>query len=86
MVLHPLQAGFPDGAELLVVLFVFGLFAVVPLVAAFLTYRDADRRNSSHALAWAAGAFFGGVVVWVLYFVVRDEVGPGPGPGQGPGV
>lgn len=72
-----LQAGVPGGAELLVVLFVLLLSFVVPLLVAFFIYRDARERGSGHALAWGVGAFFGSVVVWLLYVVVRDEVGPG---------
>jgi threonine/homoserine/homoserine lactone efflux protein len=75
-VLNPiLQVGVPGGIELLIVLFVTVLSLVVPLVVAVLIYRDAKRRGSRHALAWALGAFFGSLVVWLLYYVVRDEVG-----------
>jgi uncharacterized BrkB/YihY/UPF0761 family membrane protein len=70
-----LQAGVPGGPELLVALFAMLLSVVVPLVVAVLVYRDAKGRGSRHALAWAVGAFFGSLVVWVLYYVVRDEVG-----------
>lgn len=70
-----LQAGMPGGPEMLITLFVFALSVVVPLVVAFLIYRDAKGRGSRHALAWALGAFFGSLVVWILYYVVRDEVG-----------
>ncbi|AHZ23558.1 hypothetical protein E6P09_14275 [Haloferax mediterranei ATCC 33500] len=69
-----LQAGVPGGPELLILFFI-GLLLVVPLAVAFFVYRDAKRRNSRHALAWGIGAFLGGVIVWILYFVVRDEVG-----------
>lgn len=79
MTLPALQFGVPGGIELLVVLFVFGLLTVVPLAVSYLVYRDARRRGSRHALAWTVGAFFGGLVVWILYYVVRDEVGPGAG-------
>jgi len=80
-----LQAGIPGGVELLVILFISVIVLLIPLVVAVFIYRDANGRNSEHALAWAAaafltgvvGGFLGGVVVWVLYFVVRDEVGPG---------
>jgi hypothetical protein len=51
------------------------LSLLVPLVVSVLIYRDATRRSSRHALAWAVGAFLGSLVVWVLYYVVRDEVG-----------
>ncbi|AZH24379.1 hypothetical protein [Haloplanus aerogenes] len=70
-----LQVGVPGGAEILIMLFVFALSVVVPLVVSFLIYRDAKGRGSRHALAWALGAFFGSLVVWILYYVVRDEVG-----------
>jgi len=70
-----LQAGMPGGPEILIMLFVLLLSFVVPLVVAFLIYRDAKGRGSRHALAWALGAFFGSLVVWILYYVVRDEVG-----------
>ena len=75
MPLPVLQIGIPGGPELLITLLVFGLSVVVPLVVSALIYRDAKRRGSRHALAWAVGAFFGSLVVWLLYYVVRDEVG-----------
>jgi threonine/homoserine/homoserine lactone efflux protein len=70
-----LQAAVPGGVEILILLLVFAVSLVVPLVVAFLIYRDAKGRGSRHALAWALGAFFGSLVVWILYYVVRDEVG-----------
>jgi threonine/homoserine/homoserine lactone efflux protein len=70
-----LQFGVPGGIELLIVLVITLLSLVVPLVVSVLIYRDAKRRGSHHALAWAVGAFLGSLVVWVLYYVVRDEVG-----------
>ena len=70
-----LQFGMPGAPELLIVLFISLLSVAVPLVVSVLIYRDAERRSSSHALAWALGAFFGNLVVWLLYYVVRDEVG-----------
>lgn len=72
-----LQFGVPGAIELLVVLFVLFLSVIVPLAVSYYIYRDAKRRDSRHALAWGVGAFFGSIVVWVLYFVVRDEVGTG---------
>ncbi|GAA0308130.1 hypothetical protein [Halarchaeum salinum] len=51
------------------------LLLLVQLAVAYLVHRDATRRDSRHALAWALGAFFGSVIVWILYYVVRDEVG-----------
>jgi uncharacterized BrkB/YihY/UPF0761 family membrane protein len=75
----PLQFGLPGAVELLVILFVLSLSLVVPLVVSFLVYRDAKRRHSRHALAWGLAAFFGSLVVWLLYLVVRDEVGPDGG-------
>jgi len=75
MPLTALQVGVPGGPELLIMLFVLLLSFVVPIVVAFLIYRDAKGRGSRHALAWAVGAFFGSLVVWILYYVVRDEVG-----------
>jgi hypothetical protein len=62
----PLQAGIPGGPEMLVILLMAGLLLIVPGVFAAFIYRDAKRRNSSHALAWAAAAFLGNWVVWVL--------------------
>ncbi|WP_324760040.1 hypothetical protein [Haloarcula montana] len=90
--LPSLQIGLPGAAELVILLLIFGLLLLVPLVVSVFIYRDAADRNSSHALAWAAGSFsaavlggfLGGVVVWVLYFVVRDEIGPGGPSGTGP--
>jgi len=70
-----LQVGMPGGLELVIALFVFLLSVVVPVVVSVLIYRDAKGRGSRHALAWALGAFFGSLVVWILYYVVRDEVG-----------
>ncbi|SDZ94758.1 hypothetical protein SAMN04488065_1372 [Haloplanus vescus] len=71
----PLQFAVPGAIEILVLLLVFGLSFVVPLAVSVLVYRDAKGRGSRHALAWAVGAFLGSLVVWVLYYVVRDEVG-----------
>ncbi|MFB6183308.1 MAG: hypothetical protein ABEI96_02025 [Haloarculaceae archaeon] len=75
MVLPALQVGLPGAVELLVILFMLFFSFVIPLVVAFLIYRDAKGRGSGHALAWGVGAFFGSLVVWILYYVVRDEVG-----------
>lgn len=72
-----LQFAVPGGPELLVFLLVSLVGVVVPLVVSYVIYRDATARRSRHALAWAVGAFLGSLVVWVLYFVVRDEVGSG---------
>lgn len=77
----PLQAVAP---ELLVVLGItVGLFLANLGVAVWI-YRDAKRRNNSHAFAWGAGSFLNGflggmgvVVLWALYFVVRDDTGSG---------
>jgi threonine/homoserine/homoserine lactone efflux protein len=74
-----LLQGVPGGPELLVILFVLAVLlvvgALVPLAVSYLIYRDATDRGSRHALAWGVGAFFGSLVVWVLYYVVRDEIG-----------
>jgi ABC-type glycerol-3-phosphate transport system permease component len=70
-----LLTGAPLNVELLLIISIAALQVVVVPVA--LIYEDAKNRNSSHAIAWAAAAFFGGIAVWVLYFVVREEVGPG---------
>jgi threonine/homoserine/homoserine lactone efflux protein len=80
MALPVLQFGVPGGVEILILLLVSLLSFVVPLVVSVLIYRDAKGRNSRHALAWAVGAFLGSLVVWVLYYVVRDEVGSGRRP------
>ena len=76
MVPPTLQFGVPGGVELLILFVVLFLSFAIPLAVSLFVYRDAEARRSRHALAWGAGAFFGSVVVWVLYFVVRDEVGP----------
>jgi hypothetical protein len=73
--LVPLQAGVPGGIELLIILLFTLLPAIVGIAISVLVYRDANSRNSDHALAWGLGAFFGGIVVWILYAVVRDEIG-----------
>ncbi|MFB1063068.1 hypothetical protein [Natrinema sp. H-ect4] len=57
--------------ELLITLVAVALALLMTLYI----YRDADSRGSSHELAWGLGAFSGGPVVWILYYVVRDEVG-----------
>jgi uncharacterized BrkB/YihY/UPF0761 family membrane protein len=80
MPLSALQVGVPGAPELVVVFLTLLLSVVVPLAVSVLIYRDAKRRNSGHALAWAVGAFFGSLVVWILYYVVRDEVGSGRRP------
>ncbi len=46
------------------------------LIVAFSIHRDANSRRSSHELAWGFGAFLGGPIVWILYYFVRDAVGP----------
>lgn len=75
--LPQLQAGGVVSPELLLIAFLF-VVQVVPLVVAFgFVHRDAKRRGSEHALAWAVGALFGGPVTWALYYFVRDEVGNG---------
>ncbi|WP_144798652.1 hypothetical protein [Halorubrum depositum] len=71
-----LQIGVPVGPELLVALLLAGILVVPALLASLLVYLDATDRNSRHAVAWTLGALLGGVVVWVLYVAVRDEVGP----------
>jgi uncharacterized BrkB/YihY/UPF0761 family membrane protein len=76
MVTPVLQFGVPGAIELVVLLVIMFLTFVVPLVVSVLIYRDAKQRDSGHAIAWALGAFFGSLVVWILYVVVRDEVGP----------
>ncbi|WP_408957025.1 hypothetical protein [Natrinema sp. 74] len=66
-----------SGIGIVLLLFLFVCLIIVPLVASYFIYRDAKGRNSRHALAWGLGSFFGVFVVWLLYVVVRDEVGPG---------
>jgi threonine/homoserine/homoserine lactone efflux protein len=75
MSLLPLQVGFPGGIELIIFLFILFISFIIPLIISFLIYRDAKTRGSQHALAWGVGSFFGAIVVWILYFIVRDEVG-----------
>jgi len=82
----PLQAGGPVSVELLIILGMFGLLFVVTLGVSVWIYRDAKRRQISHAFAWGAASFLSGflggigaVVVWALYFVVReDQTSGGP--------
>jgi len=80
----PLQAGSPVNVELFIILGMMGLLFLANLGVSVWIYRDAKRRNITHAFAWGAGAFLSGflggigaVVLWVLYFVVRDEQGSG---------
>ncbi|MDS0259819.1 hypothetical protein NDI56_10490 [Haloarcula sp. S1CR25-12] len=80
----PLQAGSPVNVELFIILGMMGLLFLANLGVSVWIYRDAKRRNVSHAFAWGAGSFLSGflggigaVVLWVLYFVVRDEQGSG---------
>jgi RsiW-degrading membrane proteinase PrsW (M82 family) len=70
------QIGVAGGPELLVALLLLGILVVPALLVSLIVYLDATDRDSRHAIAWALGALLGGVVVWVLYFAVRDEVGP----------
>ncbi|MFC5366206.1 hypothetical protein [Salinirubrum litoreum] len=78
------QAGGPISVELLIVLVIPVVLFLVNIGVAVWIYRDAKRRNQSHAFAWGAGSFLGvflgglgGFVVWALYFVVRNETGTG---------
>jgi len=70
-----LQTGSPVSLELLLIILIPAVQLVLAMAA--LVYLDARNRNSSHAMAWAAAALFGGIAVWILYFVVREELGPG---------
>jgi len=70
-----LQVGVPGGPPLIVVLILAAALVVTAVCASLIVYLDAVDRNSDHALAWTVAALFGGVVVWALYLVVRDEVG-----------
>jgi len=70
------QIGVIGGPELLVALLLLGVLVVPAVLVSLIVYLDATDRDSRHAVAWALGALFGGVVVWALYFAVRDEVGP----------
>ena len=71
----PLQVPIPGGIEMLIILFIAGIQLLPALIVVYLIYRDAAERDSNHVLAWTLGAFFGGPVVWILYFFVRDQVG-----------
>jgi hypothetical protein len=44
------------------------LVVIVLSKTAYWIYTDAKQRNSHHAVAWGLGAFFGGILVWTLYF------------------
>ena len=70
-----LQVGVPGGPPLILVLILAAAVSVTAVCASLIVYVDAVDRNSDHALAWAIAALLGGVVVWALYLVVRDEVG-----------
>lgn len=79
-----LQAGGVISPELVIIFVIAGVLFAIPLVVSLLIYRDAKERRSTHAVAWASASFFctvlgsifGGVVFWVFYLVVRDEIGP----------
>jgi RsiW-degrading membrane proteinase PrsW (M82 family) len=79
----PLQIGIAS-PELFVILVLTVIVFAIPVVISVFIYRDARDRQSGHAVAWASasffcallGQFFGGVVFWVFYLVVRDEIGP----------
>mgnify|MGYP000653870232 CR=1 FL=1 len=80
----PLQAGSPVNVELFIILGMMGVLFLVNLGVSVWIYRDANRRDISHAFAWGAGSFLSGflggigaVVLWVLYFVVRDDQSSG---------
>ena len=79
-----LQSGDPVNIELLIVLGITVVLFLVNIGVAVWIYRDAKHRNQPHAFAWGAGSFLGvflggigGVVIWVLYFVIRNETGTG---------
>jgi len=79
-----LQTGGPVSIELLIILGISVLLFLVNLGVAVWIYRDAKCRNQPHAFAWGAASFLGvflggigGVVIWVLYFVLRNENGSG---------
>ena len=79
-----LQAGGIISPELVIIALIAVVLFAIPLVVSLLIYRDAKRRESGHAVAWASasffcaslGSFFAGLVFWVFYLVVRDELGP----------
>ena len=80
-----LQVGGSIAPELIIIFVIAGILFGIPLVVSLLIYRDAKERRSTHAVAWASASFFctvlgsifGGIVFWVFYLVVRDELGPG---------
>jgi len=79
-----LQTGGPISIELLIILGITAILFLVTLGVSVWIYRDAKRRNQPHAFAWGAGSFLGVflggigvVVIWGLYFVVRNEHGSG---------
>jgi len=80
----PLQAGSAVSPELLLVLGIAVVLFLVNLGVSAWIYRDAKRRNDPNAFVWGAGAFLGvflggigGIAVWALYFVMRNENGAG---------
>jgi hypothetical protein len=52
------------------------LVVIVLAKTAYWIYTDAKQRDSPHAVVWGLGAFFGGILVWALYFIVRDKNKP----------
>lgn len=70
-----LQTGGAGGAESFVMIFILLVALLVPIAVSVYIYRDAKRRGSQHPLAWGIGAFLGGLIVWIIYFVVRGDMG-----------
>jgi tellurite resistance protein TehA-like permease len=83
-----LQAGGILSPELVIIALIAVVLFAIPLVVSLLIYRDAKSRESTHPVAWASasffcaslGSFFAGLVFWVFYLVVRDEIGPDTAP------
>lgn len=75
----PLFGAIPGGPEMLILLLLFFLFALfVPIAVAIWIHSDTKKRGHTHPVAWALATFFsgvGGIVVVLLYLVVRDDIG-----------
>jgi len=62
------------------------IWLLVTLVVSVAIYWDAKNGENFHPLAWSLAAFFGGIVVWLLYVYIREEINPGHTDPKRPGL